>query len=195
MSKSAERATVTTVRLQNIAQSYGQSAALMAAVELGVFTAIARGAGTFDEIARAVGILPTNAERLVVLHRALSDVVRQYAPEAAAVEETFVNKNAASTLKLGLARGVALLVPALAGLPVAEYPANLIKKSVVGVGHAEKAQVQAMVRMLLPGARLATADSADALAVAICHAHHAATRRLWDGDAAAPRARVAGAAP
>lgn len=134
-------------------------------------------------------------ERLVVLHRALSDVVHQYAPEAAAVEETFVNKNAASTLKLGLARGVALLVPALAGLPVAEYPANLIKKSVVGVGHAEKAQVQAMVRMLLPGARLATADSADALAVAICHAHHAATRRLWDGDAAAPRARVAGAAP
>jgi crossover junction endodeoxyribonuclease RuvC len=135
------------------------------------------------------------AERLVILHRALGDVITRFAPAAAAVEETFVNKNASSTLKLGLARGVALLVPALAGLPVAEYPANLIKKSVVGVGHAQKAQVQAMVRMLLPGARLATADSADALAVAICHAHHAATRRTWEGAAAvAPTARAVGAA-
>src|SRR3989304_1734395 len=95
----------------------------------------------------------------------------------AAVEETFVNKNPPSTLKLGLARGVVLLVPARAGLAVAEYPANLVKKSVVGAGHAGKEQVQAMVRMLLPGCRLAGADAADALAVAICHAHHAGTER------------------
>jgi crossover junction endodeoxyribonuclease RuvC len=122
------------------------------------------------------------AERLVALHHALAAVIAEHAPEAAAVEETFVSKNAASTLKLGLARGVVLLVPALAGLTVAEYPANLVKKSVVGVGHAEKAQVQAMVRVLLPGARLASADSADALAVAICHAHHLSTRRAWEGD-------------
>ena len=97
----------------------------------------------------------------------------------AAVEETFVNKNAASTLKLGVARGVALLAPAERGLPVAEYSANMIKKSVVGAGHAEKAQVQLMVRRLLPGCLIAEADAADALAVAICHAHHAATLRAW----------------
>jgi crossover junction endodeoxyribonuclease RuvC len=119
------------------------------------------------------------AERLVALHDALAKVVAEYKPQEAAVEETFVNQNAASTLKLGLARGVALLVPALAGLAVAEYPANLIKKSIVGAGHAEKAQVQMMVRRLLPGCLLQSADAADALAVAICHAHHAATRRVW----------------
>jgi crossover junction endodeoxyribonuclease RuvC len=136
----------------------------------------------------------TLAERLVVLHGELTAVIALHAPEAAAVEETFVSKNAASTLKLGLARGVVLLVPALAGLAVAEYPANLVKKSVVGVGHAEKKQVQAMVRMLLPGARLATSDSADALAVAICHAHHLSTRRVWEGATSAG-AIVGGAAP
>lgn len=119
------------------------------------------------------------AERLVELHDALAKVVADYKPQEAAVEETFVNQNASSTLKLGLARGVALLVPALAGLAVAEYPANLIKKSIVGAGHAEKAQVQMMVRRLLPGCLLQSADAADALAVAICHAHHAATRRVW----------------
>ena len=119
------------------------------------------------------------AERLVELHDALAKVVAEYKPQEAAVEETFVNQNASSTLKLGLARGVALLVPALAGLAVAEYPANLIKKSIVGAGHAEKAQVQMMVRRLLPGCLLQSADAADALAVAICHAHHAATRRVW----------------
>jgi crossover junction endodeoxyribonuclease RuvC len=137
------------------------------------------------------------AERLVGLHGALMAVIAEHAPDGAAVEETFVSKNAASTLKLGLARGVALLVPALAGLAVAEYAANLVKKSVVGVGHAEKAQVQAMVRMLLPGARLATADSADALAVAICHAHHLSTRLAWEAasDAGVPPASLAGAAP
>lgn len=119
------------------------------------------------------------ADRLVELHDALAKVIAEHKPQAAAVEETFVNQNAVSTLKLGLARGVALLVPALAGLAVAEYPANLIKKSVVGVGHADKAQVAMMVRRLLPGCLLQSPDAADALAVAICHAHHAATRRLW----------------
>ncbi len=119
------------------------------------------------------------AERLVELHDALTRIIAEHKPQEAAVEETFVNQNASSTLKLGLARGVALLVPALAGLAVAEYPANLIKKSIVGAGHAEKAQVQMMVRRLLPGCLLNSADAADALAVAICHAHHAATRRAW----------------
>jgi crossover junction endodeoxyribonuclease RuvC len=119
------------------------------------------------------------AERLVQLHAGLSEVIAAFGPEAAAVEETFVNKNPTSTLKLGLARGVVLLVPALAGLPVAEYPANLIKKSVVGAGHAAKEQVQMMVRRLLPGCLMETADAADALAVAICHAHHAATQERW----------------
>jgi len=118
------------------------------------------------------------AERLVALHDELAKVIAEYKPQEAAVEETFVNQNASSTLKLGLARGVALLVPALAGLPVTEYPANLIKKSVVGAGHAEKAQVQMMVRRLLPGCQLQSVDAADALAVAICHAHHAATQRV-----------------
>ena len=124
------------------------------------------------------------AQRLVQLHDGLTEVIRLYGPDEAAVEETFVNKNPTSTLKLGLARGVVLVVPALAGLPVAEYPANLVKKSVVGAGHAGKEQVQMMVRMLLPGCQLANADAADALAVAICHAHHAATARRWDPSAA-----------
>jgi crossover junction endodeoxyribonuclease RuvC len=109
----------------------------------------------------------------------LNDVLDRFAPDVAAVEETFVNKNPASTLKLGVARGVVLLAPAERGLPVFEYSANLIKKSVVGVGHADKSQVQLMVRRLLPGCEISMPDAADALAVAICHAHHAATRRLW----------------
>jgi crossover junction endodeoxyribonuclease RuvC len=119
------------------------------------------------------------AERLTQLHDALTIVIERHRPDEAAVEEVFVNKNPASTLKLGMARGVALLVPARAGLPVAEYPTNLVKKSVVGAGHADKKQVQVMVRMLLPGAELASADAADALAVAICHAHHMQTKRMW----------------
>ncbi|MGH6976380.1 MAG: crossover junction endodeoxyribonuclease RuvC, partial [Stellaceae bacterium] len=114
----------------------------------------------------------TLAQRLAELFRGLATVLNHYTPETAAVEETFVNRNAASTLKLGLARGVVLLAPAERGLPVHEYPANLIKKSVVGFGHAEKRQVALMVCKLLPGAQ-ASADAADALAVAICHAHHA----------------------
>lgn len=119
------------------------------------------------------------AERLVQLHDGLTQIIERHRPDAAAVEETFVNKNPTSTLKLGLARGVVLLVPALAGLPVAEYPANLIKKSVVGAGHAEKQQVQRMVKLLLPGCLIESPDAADALAVAICHAHHAGTLDRW----------------
>ncbi len=119
------------------------------------------------------------AQRLVELHEGLARIIAEFRPDEAAVEETFVNKNPTSTLKLGLARGVALLVPALAGLAVHEYPANLVKKSVVGAGHAAKEQVQMMVRRLLPGAMIGSPDAADALAVAICHAHHAATHRRW----------------
>jgi len=116
------------------------------------------------------------ATRLGELYRRLGEVLDRYQPDAAAVEETFVNKNPGSTLRLGMARGVVLLAPAERGIPVFEYATNLVKKSVVGVGHADKAQVQMMVRRLLPGAA-AGADACDALAVAICHAHHAATAR------------------
>ena len=119
------------------------------------------------------------AWRLRSLHEGLADVLMFYEPDEAAVEETFVNKNPTTTLKLGEARGVVLLAPALAGLPVAEYSANRIKKSVVGVGHAGKPQVQMMVRRLLPGCDFESADSADALAVAICHSHFAGTGRIW----------------
>ncbi|MDH3701055.1 MAG: crossover junction endodeoxyribonuclease RuvC [Alphaproteobacteria bacterium] len=127
------------------------------------------------------------AWRLRSLHDGLSEILSRYQPTEAAVEETFVNKNASSTLKLGEARGVVLLAPALAGLPVAEYSANRIKKSVVGVGHANKEQVQMMVGRILPGCTISGADAADALAVAICHAHFAATRNIWT------RQRVGGA--
>jgi crossover junction endodeoxyribonuclease RuvC len=123
------------------------------------------------------------AERLCQLHEALSEVLERYRPDEAAVEETFVNANAASTLKLGQARAVSLLVPALAGLAVAEYPNNQVKKAVVGQGRADKAQVQAMVRLLLPGCAITTPDAADALAVAICHAHHRSTWAMWRRNA------------
>jgi crossover junction endodeoxyribonuclease RuvC len=119
------------------------------------------------------------AERLAEIHAGLNAVIELHQPEAAAVEETFVNKNPTSTLKLGLARGVALLTPALHKLQVYEYPANLIKKSVVGAGHAGKEQVQVMVRILLPASQAGSPDAADALAVAICHAHHMGTLRQW----------------
>src|SRR3954462_732731 len=118
------------------------------------------------------------AERLRELHDGLSAVIRRLEPDEVAVEETFVNKDAQATLKLGHARGIALLVPALAGLPVAEYAANLVKKTVVGAGHAEKRQIQAMVRILLPKADPGSDDAADALAVAITHAHHRKARSL-----------------
>jgi crossover junction endodeoxyribonuclease RuvC len=116
------------------------------------------------------------AERLAAIHRALAALVEREAPHEAAIEETFLNRDPQSTLKLGQARGVALASLALSGLPVAEYAANLIKKTVVGVGHAEKQQVAMMVRMLLPASTAATPDAADALAVAICHAQHRAAR-------------------
>ncbi|MCC6925912.1 crossover junction endodeoxyribonuclease RuvC [Novosphingobium sp.] len=111
------------------------------------------------------------AERLVTLDRELADVILRHRPDQAAVEEVFVNKNPQSTLKLGQARGVCLLAAARAGLPVAEYATRLVKKALVGTGGAEKAQVQAMLGVLLPGVKLAGADAADALAVAIAHAH------------------------
>ncbi len=115
------------------------------------------------------------AERLKQLAEGLAEVMARYRPDEAAVEETFVNRNAVSTLRLGQARGIAMLIPAQAGIPVAEYLPNLVKKSVVGSGHAAKQQVQLMIRMLLPGAELSTPDAADALAVAVCHAHHRQT--------------------
>ncbi len=119
------------------------------------------------------------ARRLVAIHDGLKEVIDAHQPDEAAVEETFVNKNPTSTLKLGLARGVVLLTPALYKMPVAEYPANLVKKSIVGTGHAEKAQMAMMVQRLLPMARIDGPDAADALAIAICHAHHRATLRAW----------------
>jgi len=112
------------------------------------------------------------AVRLVQLFEGLVAVIETYTPAEVAVEETFVNMNGSSTLKLGQARGVALLAPARFALPIAEYSTNLVKKSVVGVGHAQKTQVQMMVRTLLPGCLVSSPDAADALAVAICHAHH-----------------------
>ncbi len=118
----------------------------------------------------------TLASRLHDLFEGIARVISEHKPLEAAVEETFVNVNPASTLKLGQARGVVLVAPAHAGLPVFEYAANLVTKSVVGVGHADKAQVAMMVGRLLPGVT-ATADAADALAIAICHAHHRATAR------------------
>ena len=129
-------------------------------------------------VVRSQGDAPM-AERLLQIHDGLLAVLADWQPAVAAVEETFVNKNPGSTLKLGQVRGVVLLVPALRGIPVAEYAPNLIKKSVVGSGHAEKEQIHAMVRMLLPGCEIANADAADALAVAICHAHHAASLTRW----------------
>jgi len=109
------------------------------------------------------------ASRLARLYDGLEHVFAAHAPDAAAVEHTFVNKDAAGTLKLGQARAVALLVPARAGLAVAEYAPNAVKKAVVGVGHADKAQVLHMIRLLLPGVEPASADATDALAIAICH--------------------------
>ena len=118
------------------------------------------------------------ARRLVTLHDGLADVVSQHLPDEAAVEATFVNKDATATLKLGQARGIALLVPARAGLPVGEYAPNLVKKTVVGAGHAEKQQIRLMVKVLLPKADPKSDDAADALAIAITHANHRGRRQL-----------------
>lgn len=118
------------------------------------------------------------AYRLAELYQGILSVIATHKPAEAAVEETFVNENPRSTLKLGQARGMALLAPAMKGLTVAEYTPNLIKKSVVGAGHAEKHQIQAMIGFLLPRAEFESADEADALAIAICHASHRASRAL-----------------
>lgn len=130
----------------------------------------------------ANGQLRTDAKeslprRLAHLDTMLAALIADHAPQAAAVEEVFVNMNPQSTLKLGQARGVILLGAARTGIDVGEYAARLVKKAVVGVGNAEKAQVHAMVARLLPGVKIAGADAADALAVAICHAHHLASAR------------------
>ena len=118
------------------------------------------------------------AARLSALFRGLCAVIKVHAPDAAAVEQTFVNKDATGTLKLGQARGIALLAPAEAGLAVGEYAPNAVKKTVVGVGHAAKEQVQHMVRIQLPGVSFDSPDAADALAIAICHARHLQSRTL-----------------
>lgn len=115
------------------------------------------------------------AERLRQIHAGLGEVIAEYRPTGAAIEETFVNKNPASTLKLGQVRGVVMLAASLANLAVAEYAPNAIKKAVVGTGHADKDQIHAMIGRLLPGTALDSPDAADALAVAVCHAHLAAT--------------------
>ena len=122
--------------------------------------------------------------RLALLFEELSAVFATYAPDAAAVEQTFVNKDGASSLKLGQARGIAMLVPARAGSDVGEYAPNAVKKAVVGVGHADKRQIDHMVRMQLPGVEIAGPDAADALAVAICHAHMMQTARAMAGRVA-----------
>ena len=121
------------------------------------------------------------ATRLLQIHTQLAEILQRYAPDEAAIEETFVNKDARATLKLGQARGAAMLAPALAGISVAEYAPNVVKKSVVGAGHAEKDQVKHMVKVLLPRAELNSADSVDALAIAICHAHHRGRRARGKG--------------
>ena len=130
----------------------------------------------------ANGQLKTNTSaplpaRLADLASQLEALLAEHRPEAAAVEEVFVNKNPQSTLKLGQARGVALMIAARSGIAVGEYAASLVKKAVVGTGGAEKVQVHAMVSRLLPGAKIAGPDAADALAVAITHAHHLASAR------------------
>lgn len=125
------------------------------------------------------------AARLLILHDGLADLLLAHRPDGVAVEEVFVNSNPQSTLKLGQARGAVLLAAARVGIPVGEYAARLVKKAVVGTGGAEKKQVHAMVARLLPGAKIAGADAADALAVAITHAHHLASARAIRGATAA----------
>lgn len=138
----------------------------------------------------ADGVIATDStdsvpDRLKILHDGLMALLLLHKPAEAAVEETYVNRNGAATLKLGYARGVALLTPALAGVPITEYAAKTVKLAVVGTGGADKEQVAMMVRRLLPGATLRRADASDALAVAICHAHHRSSRLAWSIAAAA----------
>lgn len=135
---------------------------------------------------------PDIATRLLQLHEGLVLVLEQYRPEMAAVEISLSNRNASSTLKLGMARGTALVAAALQGIPVSEYLPMIVKKAVVGTGHADKAQVAMMVNRLLPGCDIAAPDAADALAVAICHAHNSATRQRWSEALPDHQARVGG---
>lgn len=140
----------------------------------------------------ANGVIQTQAKaptptRLAEIDAGIADVIAAHAPDEAAVEETFLNRNPGTTLKLGLARGVVLLTPARAGLVVQEYAAKEVKKSIVGYGSADKAQVATMVSRLLPGVELANEDAADALAVAICHAHASAVTGRWAAAAATAR--------
>lgn len=140
----------------------------------------------------ANGVIATDSKqatpvRLACIDSGIAAVIGDHAPDEAAVEETFLNKNPGTTLKLGLARGVVLLTPARAGLAVAEYAAKEVKKSLVGYGSADKTQVAAMVTQLLPGANPANADAADALAVAICHAHASQVANRWAKAAGAAR--------
>ncbi|MDO9499650.1 crossover junction endodeoxyribonuclease RuvC [Falsiroseomonas sp.] len=137
----------------------------------------------------AEGVVSTHAgddlhHRLLTLHRGLAQIIAEQSPDEAAVEHTYVARNPESALKLGQARGVVLLAPALAGLVVREYGAMEVKRAVVGNGHAAKEQVQAMVRHLLPGVTFKRADAADALAIAICHAHHRSTRNAFSAAVA-----------
>lgn len=134
----------------------------------------------------ACGVVKTDsglslAERLCQIDASLLEILKSYEPDEAAIEETFMNNNAASALKLGCARGAAMVCVARTNRRVSEYPANLIKKSVVGNGHATKDQIGMMVQMLLPGCGEMGADAADALAIAICHSHHATSRALMGG--------------
>ena len=143
----------------------------------------------------ASGMIGSDAEaelsfRLREIYEGLTGVLAAFKPAEAAVEETFVNENARATLKLGQARGIALLAPAMKGLKVAEYAPNVIKKTVVGAGHAEKRQIQAMIGFLLPKARFESADEADALAIAICHAQHRGARERERALAEKERERI-----
>jgi crossover junction endodeoxyribonuclease RuvC len=156
------------------------------------------GWGVIDAVGNAVrfvasGSVTTDgdddlARRLVGIHDGLDAVLSEWSPDEAAVEQTFVNKDAGATLKLGQARGIALLVPARRGLPVAEYAPNAVKKAVVGAGHAEKRQIRMMVNVLMPKATFTSDDAADALAIALTHAHHrgSAVARIAAAGASAP---------
>ena len=131
----------------------------------------------------ACGSVETNERaalsvRLVTIHDGLARVVEEFRPDEAAVEATFVNKDASATLKLGQARGIAMLIPARAGIAVAEYAPNLVKKTIVGTGHGEKTQIRMMIGVLLPKADPQSEDAADALAIAVTHAHHRAATAL-----------------
>ena len=128
------------------------------------------------------------AERLRELHKGLAAIITRYRPDEAAVEETLVNRNPTSTLKLGMARGVVLLTPAREGVPVAEYLPLIVKKSLVGAGTATKDQVAMMVRQLLPACAVGSADASDALAVAVCHVHHRSTQKHWSAGLPSTRA-------